>query len=74
MADAKYDGQITKGMFMKVISGLKSDLDDSLINEMFYAIDTNTNNVLDEDEYLEFLCAYGGAELKDANRFQKKSL
>lgn len=49
MADAKYDGQITKGMFMKVISGLKSDLDDNLINEMFYAIDTNTNNVLDED-------------------------
>jgi Ca2+-binding EF-hand superfamily protein len=47
MADAKYDGQITKGMFMKVISGLKSDLDDNLINEMFYAIDTNTNNVLD---------------------------
>ena len=41
---------------------------------MFYAIDTNFNGILDEDEYLQFLCAYGGAESKDAHRFQKKTL
>lgn len=41
---------------------------------MFYAIDTNLNGILDEDEYSEFLCAYGGADIKDALRFQKKTL
>lgn len=43
MADSNYEGEITKEQFMKTILRLRSNLDQQLINEMFYAIDSNLN-------------------------------
>jgi Ca2+-binding EF-hand superfamily protein len=43
MADSNYEGEITKEQFMKTILRLRSNLDEQLINEMFYAVDTNLN-------------------------------
>jgi Ca2+-binding EF-hand superfamily protein len=46
MADFGYLGEITKEQFMKTIMRLKSNLEEGLINEMFYAIDTNLNGII----------------------------
>ena len=51
MADHAYEGQIAKQQFMKTIMRLKSNLDEGTINEMFYAIDTDFNNNLSQDQY-----------------------
>ena len=45
---------------MKTIFKLRTDLDESLFNEMFYAIDTSLNGLISEDEFQEFALAYGG--------------
>ena len=44
-----------------------------MINQMFYAIDTDLNNSLSQDEYNQFLYAHGGCDNKDATKYQKKS-
>ena len=49
MADAQYEGQINKGQFLKVVNQLKADIEDNLVQELFYAIDTNMNGILDEN-------------------------
>lgn len=51
MADSQYEGQINKGQFLKVVNQLKADIEENLVQELFYAIDTNLNGILDEDEY-----------------------
>jgi Ca2+-binding EF-hand superfamily protein len=43
MADHTYDGEITKEQFMVTVSKLKANLDETQINQMFYAIDSNLN-------------------------------
>jgi hypothetical protein len=58
---------------MRTILRLRANLEESMINEMFYAIDTDLNNNLSQDEYDEFLWAHGGCNNQDASRFQKKS-
>ncbi len=47
MADAQYEGQISKAQFLKVVNSLKADIEDNLIQELFYAIDTDLNGTLD---------------------------
>lgn len=37
---------------MKVISKIKTDLNDSVFAEMFYAIDTSLNGLISQDEFL----------------------
>ena len=51
MADSKYDGQINREQFIKTISKLKTDLNDSLFAEMFFAIDTSLNGLIQEDQF-----------------------
>ncbi len=47
MADVQYEGQISKAQFLKVVNSLKADIEDNLIQELFYAIDTDLNGTLD---------------------------
>jgi Ca2+-binding EF-hand superfamily protein len=47
MADEQYEGQISKAQFLKVVNSLKADIEDNLIQELFYAIDTDLNGTLD---------------------------
>jgi Ca2+-binding EF-hand superfamily protein len=60
MADSKYEGEINKEQFMKVVGRLKTDLTDNVFLEMFYNIDTSLNGLISRDEFLEFSIAYGG--------------
>ena len=73
MADFNYEGQIGKQQFMNTIMRLKSSLEENTINEMFYAIDTDFNNNLSQDQYDQFLWAHGGCNHDQANKFQKKA-
>lgn len=45
MADGDYEGEITKEQFMRTVVRLRANLEEQLINEMFYAIDTNLNGI-----------------------------
>jgi Ca2+-binding EF-hand superfamily protein len=73
MADAQYEGEINKEQFIKSMFRLRTQLDESLFNEMFYAIDTSLNGLISEDEFEEFSLAYGGgASAKKLRKFQKK--
>lgn len=59
---------------MKVISKIKTDLNDSVFAEMFYAIDTSLNGLISQDEFLEFSIAYGGCtDAKEIRKFQNKT-
>lgn len=49
MADCHYEGEINKEQFMRTIMKLKANMEESMINEMFYAIDTDLNNNLSQD-------------------------
>lgn len=73
MADYSYEGEISKEQFMKTILKLKAGIDQGTVNEMFYAIDTDFNNNLSQDQYNQFLYAHGGCENKDALKYQKRS-
>jgi hypothetical protein len=37
---------------MKTVNKLKMELNDSVFNEMFYAIDTSLNGIVAEDEFI----------------------
>ena len=47
MADAQYEGQINKAQFLKVVNQLKADIEDDLVQQLFFAIDTNVNGIID---------------------------
>lgn len=49
MADCKYEGEVNKEQFMRVVGKIKTDLNDSVFMEMFYAIDTSLNGLISED-------------------------
>lgn len=58
---------------MKVIHRLKTELDDNLFTELFYAIDYNFNGLISEEELTEFSIAYGGCtDAKEIRKFEKK--
>ena len=73
MADATYAGEVTREQFVWCITKIKANLEEHQINEMFYAIDEDLNNMLSQDEYASFLAAYGGSNSKDAHYFQSRA-
>ena len=49
MADSNYEGAITKEQFMKTMMNTKVDIEEPMLNEMYYSIDTSLNGIVEED-------------------------
>ena len=74
MCDCNYEGEINKQQFLKVVSKLKTDLNDMVFMEMFFAIDTSLNGLISEDQFLQFSIAYGGcSDPKLIRKFQAQT-